>query len=133
MKKLALILIALVVPGAATAAATTTLHLTEKQTFAQYVDKGVKGESPGDIRAFGGNVFLRGMKVGHDRIRCVVAATCDAQVWIGGASLISKGFVASGPNFTARITGGTGKYAGARGTVTVVGGPVARYTVRLAG
>jgi hypothetical protein len=132
MKKLALILIAFVVPGAATAA-TTTLHLTEKQTFAQYVDKGVKGESPGDIRTFGGNVFLRGTKVGHDRVRCVVAATCDAHVWIGGASLISKGFAATGPSFTAKITGGTGKYAGARGTVTVVGGPVARYTVRLTG
>jgi hypothetical protein len=132
MKRLALVLVALVVPCAATAA-TTTLHLTEKQTFQQYVDKGVKGESPGDIRTFGGNVFLRGKKVGHDRIRCVVAATCDAQVWIGGGSLISKGFAASGPNFTAKITGGTGKYAGARGTVTVVGGPVTRYTVRLVG
>jgi hypothetical protein len=32
-----------------------------------------------------------------------------------------------------RITGGTGKYAGADGTVTVVGGPLAHYTVRLVG
>jgi hypothetical protein len=41
--------------------------------------------------------------------------------------------VAKGPTFKARITGGTGKYAGARGTVSVVGGPVTHYTVRLVG
>jgi allene oxide cyclase len=137
MKLLALVLVALAVtvPVAATAAAaaTTTLHLTEKQTFQHYVDKGAKGESPGDIRTFGGTVFQHGTKVGHDRIRCVVAASCDAQVWIRGGSLISKGFVATGPSFSAKITGGTGKYARAHGTVTVVGGPVTRYTLRLVG
>lgn len=130
MKKLALVLAVLVVPSVA-AAATTTLHLTEKQTFQRYVDKGTKGESPGDIRTFGGTVFQNGKKVGHDRIRCVVAGTCHAQVWIGGGSLISRKFVAKGPNFTAKITGGTGTYAHVHGTVTVVGGPVTRYTVRL--
>jgi hypothetical protein len=133
MKLLALVLVALAVPASATTAATTTLHLTEKQTFQSYVDKGVKGESPGDIRTFGGTVFQHGTTVGHDRIRCVVAASCDAQVWIHGSSLISKGFVANGPSFSAKITGGTGRYVGAHGTVTVVGGPVTRYTVRLVG
>jgi hypothetical protein len=135
VKKLMLVLVslaALVIAGVASASV-TTLHLTEKQTFQRYVDKGTKGESPGDIRIFGGTVFQKGKKVGRDRIRCVVAATCTARVWIGGSSLISKGFVAKGPSFTAKITGGTGKYAGARGTVDVVGGPVTRYTVRLVG
>jgi hypothetical protein len=132
MKMLVIVLVALIVPAAATAA-TTTLHLTEKQTFHHYVDTGAKGESPGDIRTFGGIVFQNGTEVGHDRIRCVVAARCDAQVWIRGGSLISKGFVANGPSFSAKITGGTGKYAGAHGTVTVVGGPITRYTVRLVG
>jgi allene oxide cyclase len=130
MKTLALALFALILPAVATAAA-TTLHLTEKQTFQHYVDKGAKGESPGDVRTFGGTVYQNGAKVGRDRIHCIVGAACDAQVWIRGGSLISTGFVAKGPNFTAKITGGTGKYAGARGTVTVVGGPVTRYTVRL--
>ncbi|MFL5955171.1 MAG: hypothetical protein ACJ76I_13800 [Gaiellaceae bacterium] len=131
MKHLTLFVLALVLTGTATAA-TTTLHLTEKQTFQRYVDNGAKGESPGDIRTFGGTVFDQGKRVGHDRIRCVVAAKCDAQVWIVGGSLIAKGFV-GGQRFTAKITGGTGRYAGARGTVTVVGGPVTRYTVHLVG
>jgi allene oxide cyclase len=132
VKLLALVLVALAIPAAATAT-TRTLHLTEKQTFQHYVDKGAKGESPGDIRTFGGTVFQHGTKVGHDRIRCVVAASCDAQVWIRGGSLISRGFVAIGPSFSAKITGGTGKYVRAHGTVTVVGGPVTRYTLRLVG
>jgi hypothetical protein len=133
MKKhtLALTLVLLVVPAAVASASTTTLRLTEKQTFQHYTDKGSKGESAGDIRTFGGTVFQKGKKVGHDQIRCVVAATCDAQVWIQGGSLISKGFVAKGPNFTAKITGGTGRYADAHGTVAVVGGPVTHYTVTI--
>ena len=97
------------------------------------VDNGAKGESPGDIRTFGGDVFQSGKRVGHDRIRCVVGATFNSQVWIGRSSLIANGFVARGPSFTAKITGGTGKYKGARGTVSVVGGPTTKYTVRLAG
>jgi hypothetical protein len=132
MRKLAIVLAALAVPGIA-AASGTTLHLTEKQTFQRYVDKGTKGESPGDIRTFGGTVYQAGKRVGHDRIRCVVGATCDSQVWITGGSLIANGFIARGPSFTAKITGGTGKYAGARGTVSVVGGRTTRYTVRIAG
>lgn len=132
MKRFAIAVAALAVPGVAGASG-TTLHLTEKQTFQQYVDKGVKGESPGDIRTFGGTVYQSGKRVGHDRIRCVVGATCDSQVWIAGGSLIANGFIARGPSFTAKITGGTGKYAGARGTVSVVGGPTTKYTVRLAG
>jgi hypothetical protein len=133
MQKLALVLLVPLVLAGVASASPTTLRLTEKQTFQRYVDKGAKGESAGDIRTFGGVVFQKNKKIGHDRIQCVVAASCTAQVWIGGGSLISKGFVARGPNFTAKITGGTGKYSGARGTVTVVGGPVSRYTVRLAG
>jgi hypothetical protein len=131
MKKFAIALAILAVPGVA-AASGTTLHLTEKQTFAHYIDKGTKGESAGDIRTFGGTIYRSGKKVGHDRIQCVVGAACSAQVWLPGGSLISKRFVAAGPTFTAKITGGTGKYAGARGTVKVVGGPTTHYTIRLA-
>jgi hypothetical protein len=136
MKRLALAvpaaLVALALPAAAQAS-TTTLHLTEKQTFGHLVDKGKKGESPGDIRTFGGTVFEAGKAVGHDRIRCVVAGSCSAQVWIRGGSLISRRFVVPGPSFTAPITGGTGAYARAHGTVKVLDGPtISHYTITLA-
>jgi hypothetical protein len=119
--------------AAGAAASPATLHLTEKQTFHHYVDKGPKGESAGDVRTFGGTVFAAGKRVGHDRIRCVVGATCSAQVWLVDGSLISPAFVATGPRFTATITGGTGSYKGAHGTVVVVGGPISHYTVQLSG
>jgi hypothetical protein len=124
-------LVALALPAGAHAS-TSTLHLTEKQTYGHLVDKGTKGESPGDIRTFGGTVFEAGKAVGHDRIRCVVAGPCSAQVWVRGGSLIARRFVVPGPSFTARITGGTGTYAGARGTVKVLDGPIAHYTITLA-
>ena len=136
MKRLALAVPAAVVVLALPAAAeasTTTMHLTEKQTFEHFVDTGKKGESPGDIRTFGGLVFQGGKQVGHDQIRCVVGRTCKAQVWVRGGSLIARRFVVPGPTFTAKITGGTGAYAGARGSVKVASGPVARYTITIAG
>jgi hypothetical protein len=134
MKRLALALpaalVALALPVAAHASG-STLHLTEKQTFGHLIDKGKKGESPGDIRTFGGTVFDAGKRVGHDQIRCVVAGSCQAQVWVRGGSLIARRFVVTGPSFTAQITGGTGTYAGARGTVKVSSGAIAHYTVTL--
>ena len=123
-------LVALAVPVGAHASV-ATLHLTEKQSFQHLVDKGKKGETPGDIRTFGGSVFQAGKQVGHDRIRCVVGRTCDAQVWIRGGSVIARNFVIPGPRFTARITGGTGTYAGARGSVQVAIGAVEHYTITL--
>jgi hypothetical protein len=45
--------------------------------------------------------------------------------------LIARHFVVPGPRFRARITGGTGTYTGARGSVTVSSGPVERYTITL--
>ncbi len=134
MKRLALAvpvaLVALALPVAAVAA-TTPMHLTEKHTFEHVVDKGKKGESAGDIRTFGGFVYRGAAKVGHDQIRCVVGGTCNAQVWIRGGSLIARGFVVSGRTFTAKITDGTGRYAGARGTVKVSTGAVSHYTVAI--
>jgi hypothetical protein len=134
VKRLALVLpaalVALAVPVGASAS-TSTLHLTEKQTFQRLVDKGKKGETPGDIRTFGGPVFQAGKQVGHDRIRCVVGKTCDAQVWIRGGSVIATNFIVPGPRFSAKITGGTGTYAGARGVVKVSSGAVERYTITL--
>ena len=123
-------LAALALPAAAHATP-STLHLTEKQTFGHLIDHGKKGESPGDIRTFGGMVFESGKPVGHDQIRCVIAGACNAQVWVKGGSLIARRFIVTGPNFTAPITGGTGTYTGARGTVKVSTGAITRYTVTL--
>jgi hypothetical protein len=124
--------LALVVAVPATAAAsTTTLHLTEKQTFQRYIDKGAKGESAGDIRIFGGPVYSAGKRVGHDRISCVVGKTCTDTIWLQGGTLVAAHVVVRPPRFSAAITRGTGAYAGVRGTAEVVLGRVSQYTIRL--
>lgn len=131
MRALAVVALALAFAANA-AAAPSILRLTETQSFQRYVDHGAKGESPGDIRVFGGPVFdAAHVRVGHDRIRCVVGSTCDVTVWLTHGTLVAKHVAVRPPRFTAAITGGTGAYAGARGTVAVVLGPTSRYTVTL--
>ncbi len=131
MKSLLLAALLALVVAAPAAAGTTTLRLTEKQTFQSYADKGAKGESAGDIRSFGGPLFSNGKPVGHDRIRCVVGSTCHVTLWLIGGTLVAAHVVARPPQFNSRITGGTGRYAGARGTATVTLGKISRYTIQL--
>ena len=110
--------------GAASVAAagTTTLRLVEHETFSHATKGG---------QTFGGTVFdLQHHRVGHDRITCS-AAGCHVVEWLQGGTLRGS-FPHGGPRFTVRMTGGTGIYAGARGTATVVTSPgTNRYTIHL--
>src|SRR3954452_4877042 len=101
MKKLAIALVVLAAPGVA-AASGTTLHLTEKQTFQQIVDNGAKGESPGDMRTFGGDVFQSGKRVGHARIRLAQGRTCDDVQCAGRSSLIANTLLGKDASLTAK-------------------------------
>jgi hypothetical protein len=133
MKTLVITALALVAAASAAAApsTTTTLNLTEKQTFQHYVDNGVKGESSGDIRTFGGPVYAAGKRVGHDRIRCVVGSACSETLWLDGGTLYAKNVLVRPPRFTAAIWRGTGSYTGMHGTAQITLGKVSRYTIRL--
>ena len=122
--------VALIAATGATAS-TTTLHLTEKQTFQHYLDNGAKGESAGDVRIFGGPLFQGKKRVGHDRIRCVVGSRCSTTLWLPGGTLLADDVVVRPPSFTAAISRGTGDFVGVQGTATIVLGRVSRYTVRL--
>jgi hypothetical protein len=109
--------------GSVAAAGTTTLRLVENETFDRKLSDG---------ESFGGNVYdLKHHKVGHDRITCRASTGCHATEWLKGGTLFGT-FAHGGPHFTVRITGGTGIYAGARGSVAVAAAPgTNRYTVRL--
>jgi hypothetical protein len=131
MKTLVLATALALVAAAPAVATTKTLHLTEKQTFQRYVDNGIQGESAGDIRTFGGPLFSGGNRFGHDRIRCIVGSTCTATLWLTGGTLVAAHAVVRPPRFSAAITGGTGRYAGAHGTANIVLGKVSRYTIQL--
>lgn len=113
--------------GLATASAafggTSTLRLTERETFVHKLSDG---------QSFGGRVYdLKQHQVGHDRITCRTSTGCHVTEWLKGGNLFGS-FAHGGPHFTVRITGGTGIYAGARGTVTVAAAPgTNRYTAHL--
>ena len=93
---------------------TTTLRLVEHETFDHKLSDG---------ESFGGLVYdLNRHKVGHDRITCRASTGCHVTEWLQGGSLFGS-FAHGGPRFSVRITGGTGIYAGARGTVTVAATP----------
>ena len=126
--------LALLATSSTAAAATTTIKLLEKQTFQHYTDKGVKGESPGDVRVFGGTIYdVRHHDIGSDRITCIVASRgshCRGTLVLPRGDIYAQALVTS-PRFMATITGGSGAYAHARGTLTVAGGPLSRYTLRI--
>lgn len=134
--------LALLATCSTAAAASTTMKLLEKQTFQHYTDTGAKGESPGDVRVFGGPLYdLRRHRVGSDRITCIVASNgsrCHAKLVLPRGSVYAQAVV-TGPRFTAKLVGGTGAYAyayayaHAHGTLTVVSGPLSRYTLRIEG
>lgn len=120
---LATVVLALGLASAGTASAGTTLRLVEHETFSHTLKNG---------QTFGGTVYdLSHHRVGHDRITCTNGAGCRVVEWLTGGTLRGS-FAHGGPHFNVRITGGTGIYAGARGTVAVTAGPgTNRYTVHL--
>ena len=84
-------------------------------------------DSIGDQNLFNGKFYLRGKQVGRDGGVCSLVQLpsiyhCVATNWFDEGQLTVQwlgDFSAAGPGRFA-ITGGTGKYRGARGEVTVV-------------
>jgi hypothetical protein len=115
--------IALTAVAGATAGTTKTLRLVEHETFAHKLSDG---------ESFGGTVYdLKQHRVGHDRITCKNSTGCHVVEWLKGGNLLGS-FPHGGRRFTVRITNGTGIYARATGSVTVVASPgTNRYIVHL--
>lgn len=126
------LLIATVVLVAAAAVAvtaqgssTSTLAYTTKQHAFAQVDTGKKGFSVGDSFIFSEQLLQNGKQVGYDHIVCTHAAnwpssaeSCTGTVVLANGTLELAGLSKHGP-FTIAVLGGTGNYAGARGTAKV--------------
>lgn len=109
-----------------TAQEATTLALVEHATTDAVVDIGAAGDSAGDILTFANEVFDAGdaRKVGSDNGWCVrteagkswecfwTLTLADGQITVEGP------FLDAGDSVLA-VTGGTGKYAGARGEMAL--------------
>jgi hypothetical protein len=105
--------------------ATITLHARSQLEHAQFVDNAPTGRSAGDQLVFTERlVDDRGRRVGRDAASCTLLF--DARSLCTGTYVLRRGqvmvqLVQPGPRGTYRqaITGGTGRYARATGTVTV--------------
>ena len=125
-------LTALVIGGGAFASASSsgggvrTITLIEKSTSGKYVDLGPKGFSVGDEFVFSSDFWNASQthKVGrsdgycvilsHTRDHCVATASFD-----GGTLEVAGGSLIDAKTFSLAVTGGTGKYRGAEGQVTI--------------
>ncbi len=128
---------ALVLAGGASAQGATTVtfkELTKGSTFA-FVDnapasktKGEPAASAGDVIVFTNPLTNRGKRIGRLYMHCtvVVAASaankagfaCEGVVGLGGGTLTIQALLPhAGATVHGVVTGGTGTYANARGTL----------------
>ena len=127
---LALAIVATLALPAGSAAAkrhvrTITIEATSKIDNARFVDIGPTGDSPGDMLVFTEKLFdAKGAQIGSDAATCVrlfdVTSLCTGTYRLRGGQLMVQ-LLQPGPTgvYDQAITGGTGRFAGARGTVTV--------------
>ena len=101
-----------------------TLTVVEHATTDATTDTGDPGDSAGDVLTFANDVFNAGdtAKVGTDQgycIRVVKGATyeCTWTTFLAGGQIVVAGPFLDAGNSTLAITGGTGRYRGARGTM----------------
>jgi hypothetical protein len=125
---------ALAIAGTGVAVATTTTPAQHSNNFTVVehaitdttVDIGPKGDSLGDVLAFGNPVYdaANHTQVGTDQGSCVrtkvgAAWECNWTTILPGGSLVVEGPFYDTADSVLAITGGTGKWAGARGQMTL--------------
>ena len=102
----------------------TTITVIEHATTDVTTDTGAKGDSAGDILTFANEVFdaADAHKVGTDQGYCirVVAGTsyeCNYTTFLPDGQIVVEGPVYDAKASTLAITGGTGRYRDAGGTL----------------
>lgn len=103
----------------------TRIHVIERAVSDVVIDTGKTGDSSGDLLTFHNPLFDADneVKVGHDQGECVRISPrqgtweCRWIAWLDGGSITVEGpFFDAKPSVLA-ITGGTGMYSNARGTM----------------
>jgi hypothetical protein len=127
-----LVAVGAVVSSGALASASSTEVLQEPLTLVAvdlpkreiYVDAGSKGDGPGDTIFFGESLLQNGRKAGSSDVMCVFvsrnAGRCSGTLRLAGGTLEASGGTRFGGRFSLPVVGGTGRYAGASGELTVV-------------
>jgi allene oxide cyclase len=101
-----------------------TVTVIEHATTDATTDTGAPGDSAGDILTFANDVFdaADSTKVGTDQGYCirVIAGTsyeCTWTAFLPGGQIVVNGPFYDAKDSTLAITGGTGRYRNARGTM----------------
>jgi hypothetical protein len=103
----------------------TILSYTVRAAGGTFVDSRPKGDSQADFVVFEGRLLTGNRVVGRERGTCFVAnarthvAVCTMGWVLPDGTLTTAGATAADPPFTIPVTGGTGRFAGARGTALV--------------
>jgi hypothetical protein len=129
---------ALALTAGPAAAKTITIKATSKVDNARFVDTGAPGDSPGDILVFTEKLFdAGGRQIGSDAASCVrlfdATSLCTGTYKLKGGRLMVQ-LLQPGPTgvYDQAITGGTGRFAGARGVVRVDQQPTGdRFTFKI--
>jgi allene oxide cyclase len=118
-----------------------TITVIEHATTDATTDTGATGDSAGDILTFANDVFDADdrRKVGTDQGYCVRAVAggsyeCTWTVFLEGGQIVVSGPFFDKKPSTLAITGGTGRYAKARGEMgltALANGTKFRFTYRL--
>lgn len=100
----------------------TRFTVVERAITDTVVDTGPKGDSLGDLLAFGNPIYTANntARIGSDQGSCIrtkigTAWECSWTVTLPGGSLVVEGPFYDSADSVLAITGGTGKWATARG------------------
>ena len=133
-------LAAFAIGSSVAAAKPTTLHIFSKEIYSRVSDtKGKFVPPPGPINAgyhlsFASDDYLGNHKhhakkpFASDKVNCTVLnahdALCNGEIALGGPMVFADDFLSTQANrLVAKISGGTGRYRHAHGTVTAVAIP----------
>lgn len=122
-----------VLAGPATAGGSQTLDLTAHHISDSSIDVGAKGFSAGDYDVHKDRLVRSGTTIGWEVGNCLtirVAKTadelCEMVLHLPHGQIVASGAVHAGPqgpkSFVLGITGGTGRYDDARGTLSLTPG-----------
>lgn len=124
---------------AAAAPTGRTLHLTTEVVASTPVDLGKKGDSVGDRFEDLFTVLSHGKKIGTFTQDCVLMrdsetdplALCSGAFVLGGSTIEVSTVPGGSAVLHGAVIGGTGRFAGASGTIDVKTGQTATVTVHL--
>jgi hypothetical protein len=125
----------LIIIGPADSASGKVIRVYEHDTSQASLDLGEKGESPGDLFVYSGDLFNKkgGKNIGRAAGQCLTVSTgsahaesiCSVHVTLAGGKIIAEVLgntadIFGGKTVPSPITGGSGIYRNARGYATVV-------------